>query len=599
MTQKNSHRSARGREREKEKGQENQISIIPPFIHDAAAPFTILFTETKRADPVTMPNTFSTKKTTTKIICLNLNVTIVVALGVAVMLASEIIHGLLFTTELIVEVMAMNSPDITIEPSEERKTIYNAAELPTKETVSNNSRDCWVTWDHRRKLLMGQWFENDLPIMATAVHGKRREGGAEIPIVYVILTQFFLKNENQPKEWMCLYKSLDNNNETLQRLAGIAPRHPRKARDNIAVTCDNDSSQLLFGIRPVHDNAAAAAVATNITSANSTSSFQYYDIQLPLECSGLEKKELSERSSFQNSKVGACVRFKGDNDRQQIPQWIEYHHLLGVDHFWVYMNEPYNMTNLFNLPYVTYMPFDVTWSDFPQYMLKYFSRTKELPHMQWYLSQEPVQTSCLYTAKQHGLDWIITTDVDEYVHVKQYENYTMPHNRERSTLKHLQPLKSFLKKYNKTEYGCMAMNSIPYGINAFMEHPDSPNEYMIDKVWRKKKSLDDYRFRRCKQIYNVAGVWSVGVHYCHNVEKGLKTVSMQPDKDGIYIQHYKLAHKGVSGSGEHRMIGSPDMLLKDSSLRDSYREALDTAMKQLHGQDTGALTETITKSIQI
>ena len=60
-------------------------------------------------------------------------------------------------------------------------------------------------------------------------------------------------------------------------------------------------------------------------------------------------------------KIGICIQFRGEFDRQLIPQWIEYHKMIGIDHFWIFPNESWNMTGLYNTSYITYVPWDVFW----------------------------------------------------------------------------------------------------------------------------------------------------------------------------------------------------------------------------------------------
>ena len=66
-----------------------------------------------------------------------------------------------------------------------------------------------------------------------------------------------------------------------------------------------------------------------------------------------------ETGNIHEKKIGACIRFKGEFDRLHVPQWIEYHRLLGIKHFWVYINEEWNVNGLYNQSYMTYMQFDL------------------------------------------------------------------------------------------------------------------------------------------------------------------------------------------------------------------------------------------------
>jgi hypothetical protein len=107
---------------------------------------------------------------------------------------------------------------------------------------------------------------------------------------------------------------------------------------------------------------------------------------------------------------------------------------------------------------------------------------------------------------------------------------------------------------------------------------------LMDYIWRRRGNLTDYQFARYKQIYHVASVWSVGVHYCYSVNVGTKANwRLHPSSrfDNIHLQHYKLAHQGVFHKGEKRMIHSPDDLQQDTLLRDTYKADLLQRMGQL------------------
>ena len=99
-----------------------------------------------------------------------------------------------------------------------------ATGLSTTENTANSSNECWIEWDKQRKVLMEVWFEHDVPVMTTAVHGKRNKKGGVTPNVYVLFTQFHLSDKIRPKEWMCLYKD-NENNTSIERNAKIAPLH--------------------------------------------------------------------------------------------------------------------------------------------------------------------------------------------------------------------------------------------------------------------------------------------------------------------------------------------------------------------------------------
>ena len=441
-------------------------------------------------------------------------------------------------------------------------------------------------------------------------------------IVYIIFTQRPHQQKQTNKirnyrhvDWMCLYDDDEKEEELLflgetadvvgtknkvyqKEPAMIAPYVNGKG-DEVILMCNftttkmvminnNNSSTTkkmieLVGVVPLSIESTTATLGTELYNTDATDTTKntiIYDITKPLQCDRLEEEETSKIHS--KNTIGACLRFRGEFDRRRIPEFIEYHRLIGVEHFWVYMNEEWNMTGLYERSYITYVPFDITWSNHKQYFLPYhYTDVKPV------LSQEPANWQCMYNARKYMYDWIITTDVDEYIYVPKKENGTTTVT---TTDIVLPPLQSYLKQYNLNHYSSLVMYSIPFGSNNFLEsnnddirseneNRSSSSSLMIDYVWRRNWNLSQYELYRQKQIYNPGTVWSFGVHYCW-VADGAKNVVLYSD-DGLFLQHYKLAHKGVYKKFNKLMIKSPDDLRIDTKMRDDYREDLVLAIEQL------------------
>jgi hypothetical protein len=169
-----------------------------------------------------------------------------------------------------------------------------------------------------------------------------------------------------------------------------------------------------------------------------------------------------------------------------------------------------------------------------------------------------MQFQCLYRAKKYSISWIITTDVDEYIFVKQ-SNHT------------LQGLinKVSSKWGDLTQVGALELHSIPFGRNPQVEEvTDYNHTLVIDYVWRQKKELDAFIQTRQKMVYHVGVAQSVGIHYLWN---GGHIVELSPKEDA-YIRHYKRPNEGVFG-------GKNAELMRDSELPDKLRETLLHAMQ--------------------
>ena len=109
------------------------------------------------------------------------------------------------------------------------------------------------------------------------------------------------------------------------------------------------------------NKAKNATNSSNINDIKSNSNTAYvYNVRQPLRCDRFEEEETWH--IHKSKTIGACLRFRGVRDREHVPEWIEYHRVLGVEHFWIYTNEEWNMTGLYEASYITYLPFDFTWS---------------------------------------------------------------------------------------------------------------------------------------------------------------------------------------------------------------------------------------------
>ena len=125
-----------------------------------------------------------------------------------------------------------------------------------------------------------------------------------------------------------------------------------------------------------------------------------YNVQPHVDCAR-QRMHTSQRATHPQPNIVACTLIKGDGPRKILPQWIEYHRMIGIERFMVYLHEPYQ-SGLPKLPYVEYIPFDVEG---------------QVVQKAVFLFQLSQQHDCLLRARAMGSKWVATHDVDEYIHV--------------------------------------------------------------------------------------------------------------------------------------------------------------------------------------
>lgn len=125
-----------------------------------------------------------------------------------------------------------------------------------------------------------------------------------------------------------------------------------------------------------------------------------YDLRPWLECA---QKDVPQT----NADIAMTTMVRGNS--HLLPEWIEYHRMLGVNHFWIYANEPLEKFREkidWYLPqeYITVIPLD-----------KHITNTG-FRWVDWFF-QSAQQNDCLQRARRANTSWLILNDVDEFVHV--------------------------------------------------------------------------------------------------------------------------------------------------------------------------------------
>jgi hypothetical protein len=247
--------------------------------------------------------------------------------------------------------------------------------------------------------------------------------------------------------------------------------------------------------------------------------------------------------------IGACTQIAGEENHYFLPQWIEYHKLMGVTHFWIYINEPWNGTSISEyiqqhlqtpsiMEYVTFVPYDYRWQDHRAHIQRRL--------VEYAFFQEAQNNECLFRGRQYGVDWMVMTDVDEFIHVQH-----PPDLVNRTSIRRPPPLQDFLQqeKYLLSSFSNVAgivLNSIPYGRNALLNHPSSTilnashhEVFVFDYIWRLRHPPESRPFTRYKNIVRPHQVGHLNVHYVAHLAPGFIMENALANE--IRIDHFKNA----------------------------------------------------------
>ena len=285
-----------------------------------------------------------------------------------------------------------------------------------------------------------------------------------------------------------------------------------------------------------------------------------YHVQPHVDCARQRmhtQQQQQQQATQQPPNIVSCTLIKGDVSRTILVEWIEYHRMIGIEHFMVYMHEPYR-SNLPKLPYVEYIPFDVEGNVVAQQALFLFQ-----------LSQ---QNDCLARARALGSKWVTTHDVDEYIHVMP-----LPTN---STAVGPGSLLSILEEVvaAKPEIGAVHLTEAHFG--QFFQEPGTSlaNATTTGQLNGNSPAAPslvmDYVYRG--PLLGAGGKVimrpeNVKYTFVHEVVSGGPNEPIDPSV--VRLNHYRRPHLPP-------IEKSRDLL--DTSLRDGYRDRLAQRLKELN-----------------
>ena len=274
--------------------------------------------------------------------------------------------------------------------------------------------------------------------------------------------------------------------------------------------------------------------------------YQEYDVRPFLECEAQYEK-LSPPVQ-----AAACTQIRGAGPTKMLEEWVEYHRLVGFQHFWIYVNDdPSVISNLPQHDYITYIPYN--------YCLCHHHEETVFSPVYWTtmpVFQTPVMAECILRARKEGIRWLALHDVDEYFQVMD-RNASSSNNT--NVIDYLETLPT--KEY----VGGFISLSVPFG-----RHPreNTTQELTMDYAWHKNYSTTPIRKGREKIIVRPDKVTHVGVHY---IVSGSRGTYLSPDTQ-IRVAHFKNPDQGVFRGGRGVFRRGRDIVRDDSLAKSSLRE---------------------------
>mmetsp|Transcript_1878 Transcript_1878/g.3402 ORF Transcript_1878/g.3402 Transcript_1878/m.3402 type:complete len:510 (-) Transcript_1878:2414-3943(-) len=431
----------------------------------------------------------------------------------------------------------VHEEQIEVKNIETTNYIKPTIELSNSSNKINSFTECMLQLEEYLYPRIRTWFESSVPIpFSVKVYNSS---------YYVLLSLLGLDKKRQMPMWRTQHaKYMCNGIEQGEDL-GI---HWRRGRFTLIVKCPD-------GIDPKVDNLDWFAIIPRDKGINDTVT---YDMKKFMEC---EKQDID---LFPNKvgkiKTGISVTFKGDRERAF--EWATYHHILGFDHVWIYVNEPWNHGKDFPpREYITWIPYN---HNLQNYNITTYKKMAGHPMEQFRIAS---QNEALWRARRLGLDWMAFVDLDELVflaNASDYDSYHAVNNNSGDG-----PIKTYLHDF-AANYGNaylgIFLQSVPFGRN-IQSDPSSTKELLMDYTWRENSSLyTDWWEARNKLIVNVKEVTSVNIHYI-----GVGGELYKAHVTKLRVNHYKDKDRGVFNR-QRDWLSSKGEIIEDTTLPNDYRD---------------------------
>lgn len=303
-----------------------------------------------------------------------------------------------------------------------------------------------------------------------------------------------------------------------------------------------------------------------VADGGKKNSIIHYNATVWKQCSDSQDEIATQQGiPAESSDKVMCTMIRGLH--WELAQWIEYHRMIGFEHFLIYLNEQYNATTLPDAADITYIP----WNYKPLLAPRKYDY---LPH------QAAQQMDCILRAQNANVTWLALPDVDEYFQIvaknETLDEILSSHQTD-DQMGGLQ-LPSWFWGANHDDN-----NQTEANVDNNMKNStsDADDDLMIDTTWRRDHSHgttvsgeSKIGAGREKMIVRPRRVVYFACHKIIVVDSNNGTVAKEENR--IRMNHYKEREEGVYPVA-HKT--KQQNIVKDESFRDAYASRLREGLK--------------------
>lgn len=209
-------------------------------------------------------------------------------------------------------------------------------------------------------------------------------------------------------------------------------------------------------------------------------------------------------------KLAVCAMFK--NEAAWIKEWIEYHRIIGVEHFYLYDNESTDHFEHVLAPYVQKGIVELfSWNASEEHAMHGFP-----VHAPWDIYQVGAYNDCLQKRALGNADWVAMIDIDEFIVPVLGAEF----------------LHILLDKMKKKHRGSLILNWKIFGTSHIWDL--GADELLTEKL--NLRAPDDFEHHKLfKSIHQPRAVEYCYIHYA-DLKKNYKKQDLDPAK--FRIHHY-------------------------------------------------------------